>query len=487
MILPYRRQSVIGKAEISDTYLPQEVADLIIDQVALHESQATLQACTLVSRSFSLPSRRHLFSNIDFLIDTSHQARANRLLKVLQRKKNTHLVSAIRSLKVTYDTPSFQPPTFFQEMRLEKIFLKSRKVAHDTLKSFGLEKDKMFDLLELLSEQELEIFQFIGKQYLYWSKADTLQAIEEPLARLCSSSALKVLHLIDIRQAPKSLLVAALSSARLKELRLSYVFFDGEDPLDTPPTLGRHSLEMLEMLEMTYLSYPHIFGLFRSVLRIPDHWPSVVFPRLRTLRVSPRAYEDWRDISQYVIHSMPSLENLQFVQKRSTLDHMVYHTFHGVPLNPVNSLRHLKFIITCCGTGDDLIAKQLALARFFEARSLPTTITSIDLIFYMELDQRSTDQDLQRPFLRSQGWDAMDRSMSSQSYANLKKVAFNMKSFHRGSITVPAYPSLISGMDASIILPLLSSCSPRLEVEMNQETIYGPKMTHEYIRFQDCD
>ena len=149
--------------------------------------------------------------------------------------------------------------------------------------------------------------------YLYWNILPKLQAIRIPLTRLCSSSALKTLHLIDMHLVPKSLLVAALTSTQLRELRFSYLSFDAEGTLEMPTSPSRSgSLASIQWLELTYLSYPHIFDLVRSVSRLPmSH--SKVFPGLRTLRVTPGIQSSWKIIGRYIKSTMPSLEALQFL------------------------------------------------------------------------------------------------------------------------------------------------------------------------------
>ena len=163
------------------------------------------------------------------------------------------------------------------------------------------------------SKTSNEPFHFGGRVYLYWNILPKLQAIRIPLTRLCSSSALKTLHLIDMHLVPKSLLVAALTSTQLRELRFSYLSFDAEGTLEMPTSPSRSdSLASLEWLELTYLSYPHIFDLVRSVSRLPmSH--SKVFPGLRTLRVTPGIQSSWKIIGRYIKSTMPSLEALQFL------------------------------------------------------------------------------------------------------------------------------------------------------------------------------
>ncbi|KAF8898049.1 hypothetical protein CPB84DRAFT_1180128 [Gymnopilus junonius] len=94
---------------MTSTHLPQEIIDLIIDEVACHGSRATLKTCSVVSMAFYLASRKHLFSDISFLVDTSCQTRAAELIKVLQNN-DAYLIPAIRSLNLKFDMAGLPPP-----------------------------------------------------------------------------------------------------------------------------------------------------------------------------------------------------------------------------------------------------------------------------------------------------------------------------------------------------------------------------------------
>ena len=85
--------------------LPQEIVDRVVDEVSAERNTSQLTTCSLVSHSFHSRARTHLFSHIDLWVglNDSYHKRASNLVRVLKYKKNSDLISRVRSLKVYMD------------------------------------------------------------------------------------------------------------------------------------------------------------------------------------------------------------------------------------------------------------------------------------------------------------------------------------------------------------------------------------------------
>jgi len=85
------------KTNTESPILPQEIVELILDEVAALKSPETLRACALVSKSFCFPSRRRLYSDILLVVDRYGQARARRLIKTLETFRKGGFTADVRS------------------------------------------------------------------------------------------------------------------------------------------------------------------------------------------------------------------------------------------------------------------------------------------------------------------------------------------------------------------------------------------------------
>ena len=102
------------------TLLPDDIIHLIVDEVAKLLDLPTLQACAVVSWSFNIHARKHLYSDIHFLLDGFANKRAKRLVKLLRHPRNQDLHTRIRSLTIIigdHDVPSEGTRAVIQESK----------------------------------------------------------------------------------------------------------------------------------------------------------------------------------------------------------------------------------------------------------------------------------------------------------------------------------------------------------------------------------
>lgn len=164
---------------------------------------------------------------------------------------------------------------------------------------------------------------------------------------------------------------------------------------------------------------------------------------------------------------------------------MIHQDPTTVLLQRVTSLRHLKFIITCYELWYDFEAKQMALARFLAATTSPTAISSVVVDFYAQMDL-SNSQPLRKTLEPGSGWDALDNALSSSVFTRLRSVIFNVKAFYQHTNASFAQPQAEGPVDIFLLIPSLASCAPRLDVQVNLETIFSPTMTlsdYMYVSF----
>lgn len=82
--------------------IPDDIIQLIVDEVANSQDLPTLRTCALVSWAVNVHARKHLFSNIHFLLDSSANCnkRAKRLVRLLRHSRNQYLRTHIRALTI---------------------------------------------------------------------------------------------------------------------------------------------------------------------------------------------------------------------------------------------------------------------------------------------------------------------------------------------------------------------------------------------------
>ncbi|KIM42820.1 hypothetical protein M413DRAFT_124329 [Hebeloma cylindrosporum] len=269
--------------------LPQEIINLIVDEVASKNSPETLRACALVSRSFSSPSRQQLFSEIEIVVDVNIQPRAKRLLEVLKRAQNGELLAFIRSLKVILVPPRQRQPASNTSI-LSHPFKKSKQMATNIAKKFPRE-NYLLKLLSLFLHAPLTSFAVDGRRgYPVWKWTD--ERTNEVVRQLSINPSLKSLRISKIYSFDMSLIGIGevVHANTLQEFSCIAV----SQPLSPGPeniTADNHMAQIssrIERLDIRRVSYS---GIFRILGRSPDPqlrapYPFVSFSRLHTLVIT---------------------------------------------------------------------------------------------------------------------------------------------------------------------------------------------------------
>ena len=268
--------------------LPQEIVNLIVDEVASQNSPETLRSCALVSRSFSSPSRRELFSEIKIDVDETIQPRAKRLLKVLKRGQNVHLMAFIRSLKIFLVSPQLeQRPSASSS----SIF---RQMATSISRNFPYE-NYLLKLLSFFVHVPLTSFALQGKRgYAMWPWTD--ERTNEVVRQLCTISSLKSLQISKIYGLRIPLIGEIFRANTLQEFRVNEVslrlllsqhFYAGDITAYSHAEISSR-IEKLDIKRLSYLSFISMFeilGRSTAPLLSAPH-PFVSFSCLHTLVIT---------------------------------------------------------------------------------------------------------------------------------------------------------------------------------------------------------
>lgn len=316
--------------------LPQELFDLIVDEVArlkpVLDSRAALRACALVSRSFSHHSRKHLWGDLVFCMDASYRKRATELIHMLRRKDNTYLVSHVRSIQLVFDTsPSGDEKRYQHTKGILKTAIKR------TFRRYFKPRCGVLDVLQKINNPNFEHFSVISRgraSPVHWTQ-DKFSKVMKPslLQVLSSNSNIKCFALCNIGSISKQLAAAAFFSPAMEDLTMRNLQF-GRDQFVTLVVERPRVLVDLRRLEM--INVP-ISPLLSFILELVPHSRSSnsvsssnftsdmelypLFPRLQTLVVSVPHSEDMYMLWRFVLGGASSLENLEMeYHHRSTPD-----------------------------------------------------------------------------------------------------------------------------------------------------------------------
>ena len=270
-------------SNIEASILPQEIVNLIVDEVASQNSPKTLRSCALVSRLFSSPSCRQLFSEIEIIIDETVQPRAKRLLKVLKHGQNVNLMAFIQSLKVVLTPQQRQPAS--SPSNFNYPLQKSKQMATSIAKHFPHE-NYLLKLLSLFVYVPLTSFTLDGRKgYAIWKWPD--ERTNEVVRQLCTNSSLKSLRISKIYNFDMTLIGEILRANTLQEfsvIAVSQYFSAGNIAVDNHAEVSSR----IEKLDIRRLSYPGIFRILGCSTGplLPGPYPFVSFLCFHTLVIT---------------------------------------------------------------------------------------------------------------------------------------------------------------------------------------------------------
>ena len=218
--------------------LPQEIIDLIVDQVSAEgRTSQLMKTCSLVSHSFHARVRIHLFSRICLWIRIcGYQGVARKFIKILKYKKNSDLISHIRSVNIFVHLHS---QTYSQQQRSSKRLLKL----------IGIETSPIKTALIMLKNAPIEEFILRGDPthcYFRNHRTSTL------LLEMCSNPNIKNLRIEGLKDVPYRFIIGngqdrSLTRLALHNVTISDYWFDIPPPTVVPTAAGIETLELVGM------------------------------------------------------------------------------------------------------------------------------------------------------------------------------------------------------------------------------------------------
>ena len=262
--------------------LPQEIIDLIIDQVSAEgRTSQPMQTCSLVSHSFHARARTHLFSRIFLRVSPwAPQSRATKFIKILKYKKNSDLISHIRSLKIVVYLPS---QTSSQQRRSPKRLLEL----------IGIETKPVKTALTMLKNAPIEEVIPRGS-----SECDFRNhRISTLLLEMCSNPSIKTLRIEGLQNVPYRFIVGNGQSRSLARLVLWRATIS-DYWFDTPPPTIVSTAEGIETLELLGMTSKEFLKALRCFSWIPSSPISQCFKSLKNLVITlpPWSYGERKEV-----------------------------------------------------------------------------------------------------------------------------------------------------------------------------------------------
>ncbi|KAF8880444.1 hypothetical protein CPB84DRAFT_275329 [Gymnopilus junonius] len=175
--------------------LPQELVDLVMDDLASMNDTDTLRNSIYVSRAYHAPARKHVFANLEIVVDESVGSRARRLRKILEN--DLGLQRGIRSFKMHLSAEKNCEGRFWQHSK--------DLVAPNSFTRFGVFKEHVLWLTRVVSQAKVRKYSFVVEgSPLYW---DTLDRCSQSLMlSICSSPVLETLELVNVLNLPATMI-----------------------------------------------------------------------------------------------------------------------------------------------------------------------------------------------------------------------------------------------------------------------------------------
>ncbi|KAH9483127.1 hypothetical protein JR316_0005228 [Psilocybe cubensis] len=415
--------------------LPQDIIELIIDHVAIlepaAEARTSLQACSLVSRSFTYRARQQLWRNVVFplypgttkAVPGSINKRANQFIHTLQQMQDKGFISDIHSFHLVFEDP---PQTSFKLKSLQQRLLYrpiTRLFKKSIIKSYDI-----FYVFEELKKRQLRHISIENKPknrlILFWNHNPETSSLQMALLQLLASATLRTFTLSNITGLTSEIVIAAFFSKNLQEIMIHHSVVKHNGRFGESPNISKITGELanLTRLELTggdYFEILYILVKQAEKLRIQQ---SPLFPQLQTLVLSVPGSED-------IITIGPS--TVKWVE-----------------------------------------SSQQALINFLAIRNLGKYVTTIELHYHFSGCRTHTEGDSLGTFNQAKYWEAVDRILTSEVFIHLQLVKIWISIRYYPSMHNKTYPIPPEELDdfAEFRLPRINKAS-HIRLELNGEFI----------------
>jgi len=303
------------------TDLPQEIIDIIVHEIASQDltPEETLKACSLVSKSFCYPCRRHLFSDLKLVSDKFFESRAARPVKILQNPDSSiGLAACIRSLTLILDVPPSRTYRFIGPKILGRQLHKSKVMALTVAARLHIYESNVIKALSLLMQAPLESFTLHtqGAVKAWETQAGVARSMENAILIACVAP-LTTLRLSNLINIDESLIARVIHSNTLKELALTRVTLrvcDEDANLNLQPTTSQ-----IERLDLKHISCKQVLRIMgRPTLPSSSTpYPFITFSRLRHLIIpGPWPGLEVDAVWQFLLGVADTLETLEIEENK---------------------------------------------------------------------------------------------------------------------------------------------------------------------------
>ncbi|KDR74485.1 hypothetical protein GALMADRAFT_250459 [Galerina marginata CBS 339.88] len=452
---------------------PQEIIDIIIDDIASTGDKATLRACNSVSKSFRTRSKPHLFADIELVVDTRVRRSAGRLRSIL--KSEPELVSGIRSFKMTVTDPfPFQSIVTGGVEEIGKV-LWSRKIGNVATvvgSMLGILRSHLLWVLQAIAQSaQVQKFSLGSSLYLNW---DVL-LIQSLLLTIRSNPRLHTLELENVCNLPIVMLTGNPNHAS----SLQHLILKNSTVSRLEPTIFKSivlpwtQLQTLTLIQTPFFSYlarRQSYVLGKTFM----NWIPHPLPLLSSLIIGPiSSLDDIASISQLVTSGAQTITSLEIrIWERTTLS----ETF---PLHDMVALQHLKFA-THADDIQDFEARLLFIGDILRSAIAPMQLRSFTLEFALRFtiqwvtklivnpNSKGAPESPQNLFTNRwvpkavrRAWGTLDEVLSSHRFPDLQQAFINLNLIRSEHDWIP-----VDIPNAANILPKLSICQC-VEVKLN--------------------
>ena len=444
--------------------LPPEILFLIIDSVSAERK--TMSTFSLVSRSFHSRARIHIFSQAILWVGKEEfcRKRAVDFLRILKYKKNSDLVSRIRSLKILVE-PEVR---IVYDAELDGYPLGSKGVK----KLMGIDTDPI--------KTALTIFKTAPIEELVLNKSDGEfydNRTSKLLFEICSNQNLKALSFKRVKNLPYRFIMGSRSAQKLTRLALAQVTISDYDFQVPAPTVASTTagLETLELVRMPSKDFS------KALLYLSHRLPSPIsecFKNLTNLVItySQGVLEQRKDVWNIILGVAGTLESLELRLSTEPPDTggpslpFVYKDYDHADnlsapkswdikplrLDALKSLQQLRIISIDywrrgCIFRDELTFMQIILA----SSAFPLPIRSVFLGTSFGAPRDRWQQFTNPSIITPDRWLLIDKVLASPKFSDLRTVEVAVNGF---------FPCSTVGqgrIDFTALLPAISS-NPRI-------------------------
>uniref|UniRef100_A0A8H7Y2C3 F-box domain-containing protein n=1 Tax=Psilocybe cubensis TaxID=181762 RepID=A0A8H7Y2C3_PSICU len=466
--------------------LPQDIIELIIDHVAIlepaAEARTSLQACSLVSRSFTYRARQQLWRNVVFplypgttkAVPGSINKRANQFIHTLQQMQDKGFISDIHSFHLVFEDP---PQTSFKLKSLQQRLLYrpiTRLFKKSIIKSYDI-----FYVFEELKKRQLRHISIENKPknrlILFWNHNPETSSLQMALLQLLASATLRTFTLSNITGLTSEIVIAAFFSKNLQEIMIHHSVVKHNGRFGESPNISKITGELanLTRLELTggdYFEILYILVKQAEKLRIQQ---SPLFPQLQTLVLSVPGSEDIMFIlCENILNFASNLQNIEFEL------HHAYFRDEFFSHDYIESFSHMDSLFTFRlrtigpSTVKWVESSQQALINFLAIRNLGKYVTTIELHYHFSGCRTHTEGDSLGTFNQAKYWEAVDRILTSEVFIHLQLVKIWISIRYYPSMHNKTYPIPPEELDdfAEFRLPRINKAS-HIRLELNGEFI----------------